>query len=272
MVTRLSCRPSSRPRPGSQRISPRGHATRSTAASKDVSPAPRPRVSQRSHLRIRPSVWELRVFLGGSTYRSNRANSPLNCVCVGGWGGGWGSTTDRDPPGVGVGLTRRGPPSNIDPPFVEATRKFAFGDDAAVIRDGRVATLQSLSGTGALRLAADALAQVILYSNPRPLPLPLRPSPTPGPNQVRRNCHHPTVSRVALLSRFRPRFLTHACCPLLLLLLLLFLPCCMPGCGGQVGVAVHPVMGESRQDIRGRRPRHPQLPLPRSALWHQPRF
>ena len=47
-----------------------------------------------------------------------------------------------------------------DPPFVAATQKFAFGDDAAVIRDGRVATLQSLSGTGALRLAVDVLAQV----------------------------------------------------------------------------------------------------------------
>ena len=46
------------------------------------------------------------------------------------------------------------------PAFLRATARFALGDDSPALTDGRVATLQSLSGTGALRLAADALAAV----------------------------------------------------------------------------------------------------------------
>ena len=39
------------------------------------------------------------------------------------------------------------------PEFRKHASQFAYGDNATVLQDGRVACLQSLSGTGALRIA-----------------------------------------------------------------------------------------------------------------------
>ena len=55
--------------------------------------------------------------------------------------------------------------------FLAASAKFAFGEDSNATREKRVATIQSLSGTGALRLAAETLIRVagvkkIWISNP----------------------------------------------------------------------------------------------------------
>lgn len=55
--------------------------------------------------------------------------------------------------------------------FLVATVKFAFGEHSNALNEKRVAAIQSLSGTGALRLAADALKRVagvdkIWISNP----------------------------------------------------------------------------------------------------------
>ena len=44
-----------------------------------------------------------------------------------------------------------------NPDFIGLTAKFAFGPNAACITDNLVATQQSLSGTGSLRLAAEFL-------------------------------------------------------------------------------------------------------------------
>ena len=47
-----------------------------------------------------------------------------------------------------------------NPTFLEATAKFAFGNDLHQQLHSRLATVQSLSGTGALRLAANTLSQI----------------------------------------------------------------------------------------------------------------
>lgn len=44
-----------------------------------------------------------------------------------------------------------------DPTFCALSRKLAFGDDCPAIAAGRIATVQSLSGTGALRVGAEFL-------------------------------------------------------------------------------------------------------------------
>jgi hypothetical protein len=43
--------------------------------------------------------------------------------------------------------------------FCEHSIKMAYGDDAACIKEGRVASVQSLSGTGSVRLMADFMAR-----------------------------------------------------------------------------------------------------------------
>ena len=40
------------------------------------------------------------------------------------------------------------------PEFLKLTREFVFGSESAAVQEGRVATVQSLSGTGSLRVAA----------------------------------------------------------------------------------------------------------------------
>lgn len=48
-------------------------------------------------------------------------------------------------------------PMGGDPTFCALSRKLAFGEDCPAIAAGRVATVQSLSGTGALRVGAEFL-------------------------------------------------------------------------------------------------------------------
>lgn len=45
-------------------------------------------------------------------------------------------------------------------PFVELSIKFAYGQDASVIKQGQVAAVQTLSGTGACRLVGEYVAKV----------------------------------------------------------------------------------------------------------------
>lgn len=49
--------------------------------------------------------------------------------------------------------------------FGTRTAEFAFGKDAAVLKDKRVATVQSVSGTGALRVGAEFLAKYLPPAN-----------------------------------------------------------------------------------------------------------
>lgn len=46
-----------------------------------------------------------------------------------------------------------------DPNFLKATREFIFDANSAAVKDERIVTAQSLSGTGALRIAGDFLAR-----------------------------------------------------------------------------------------------------------------
>jgi aspartate/tyrosine/aromatic aminotransferase len=46
------------------------------------------------------------------------------------------------------------------PAFVEAAAKFALGPSSAALAEGRVASVQTLSGTGSLRVCADTLREV----------------------------------------------------------------------------------------------------------------
>jgi len=57
------------------------------------------------------------------------------------------------------------------PALAKVSQRLLFGDDSAAVREGRVATVQSLSGTGALRVAAAFIKKhfpgaAIYYSNP----------------------------------------------------------------------------------------------------------
>lgn len=45
--------------------------------------------------------------------------------------------------------------------FIKATQNFAFGEDSPVLKDNSVATVQSISGTGALRLGAEFLKRFV---------------------------------------------------------------------------------------------------------------
>jgi aspartate aminotransferase len=59
-----------------------------------------------------------------------------------------------------------------DPTFCALSRKLAFGDDCPAISAGRIATVQSLSGTGALRVGAEFLKKH------HPVSIILLPDPT----------------------------------------------------------------------------------------------
>jgi len=63
------------------------------------------------------------------------------------------------------------------PEFVTEAVKLAYGADSEAVRNKRVAAVQSLSGTGALRLAGGYLA---LNAKPGPKPVVLVPNPTWG--------------------------------------------------------------------------------------------
>ena len=59
------------------------------------------------------------------------------------------------------------------PDFCSAAAKLALGDDSAALKEGRAGGVQSLSGTGALRLSAEFLfryfggeATTVFYSKP----------------------------------------------------------------------------------------------------------
>lgn len=57
------------------------------------------------------------------------------------------------------------------PAFLKATVELLFGDDCAAVKEGRVATLQALSGTGSLTVGANFIAQylpgaTVYISNP----------------------------------------------------------------------------------------------------------
>lgn len=53
-------------------------------------------------------------------------------------------------------------------PFVESSQKLIFGDNCQAVKDGRVATLQTLSGTGSLTVAF----QFLKIHNPAPVYMP----------------------------------------------------------------------------------------------------
>jgi aspartate aminotransferase len=52
------------------------------------------------------------------------------------------------------------------PSFCKSAATFAFGEDSALMRDGKVATVQTLSGTGALRIGADFIAKFLPRATP----------------------------------------------------------------------------------------------------------
>jgi aspartate aminotransferase len=69
------------------------------------------------------------------------------------------------------------------PAFVSGMQRLAFGEDSALLRDERVAGVQALSGTGALRLCADFIKQWYTSngnSNNKNSPRVYLPNPTWG--------------------------------------------------------------------------------------------
>ena len=50
-------------------------------------------------------------------------------------------------------------PQQGDARFISCTQKFLFGESSVSLKEGRIATVQALSGTGALRLGAELIAQ-----------------------------------------------------------------------------------------------------------------
>jgi aspartate/tyrosine/aromatic aminotransferase len=65
-------------------------------------------------------------------------------------------------------------PIGGDPTFCSLSQQLAFGADCQARREGRIATVQTLSGTGALRIGAEYLAAWY------PLKQVLLPNPTWG--------------------------------------------------------------------------------------------
>ncbi|KAI4465522.1 aspartate aminotransferase [Holotrichia oblita] len=53
------------------------------------------------------------------------------------------------------------------PEFCKQAAKFAFGDDAEIIKNGHLATVQSLSGSGALKLGLEFIKYH--YNGPKPI-------------------------------------------------------------------------------------------------------
>ncbi len=58
------------------------------------------------------------------------------------------------------------------PEYVELSRKFAFGKDSPALAEGRVASVQALSGTGSLRLIGEYYAKFLGQGSPIYLPNP----------------------------------------------------------------------------------------------------
>jgi len=58
------------------------------------------------------------------------------------------------------------------PEYVDVARKFAFGKDSPALAENRIASVQSLSGTGSLRLIGDFYAKFIGNNAPLYLPKP----------------------------------------------------------------------------------------------------
>ncbi len=60
------------------------------------------------------------------------------------------------------------------PSFVSGALKFAYGDDSPALKEKRVAGVQSLSGTGALRLAGQYLSRFLGHGKTIYVPNPVR--------------------------------------------------------------------------------------------------
>eukprot|EP01089_Gocevia_fonbrunei_P020562 TRINITY_DN7699_c0_g1_i2.p1 TRINITY_DN7699_c0_g1~~TRINITY_DN7699_c0_g1_i2.p1 ORF type:complete len:352 (-),score=48.11 TRINITY_DN7699_c0_g1_i2:15-1070(-) len=69
--------------------------------------------------------------------------------------------------------------------FTKVTSEFAFGKDSNIIKENKVATVQSISGTGALRVGAEFLARFLPPENPS-LQIP-RTIYLPNPTYVNHN-------------------------------------------------------------------------------------
>ncbi|KAH9597322.1 Aminotransferase [Trypanosoma melophagium] len=52
-------------------------------------------------------------------------------------------------------------PINGVPSFLKVAQKLCFGDDCSAIRDGRIASCQTLGGTGALRISGEVLHRFV---------------------------------------------------------------------------------------------------------------
>jgi aspartate aminotransferase len=63
------------------------------------------------------------------------------------------------------------------PTFVQETTRFAWGDGCPLVAEGRVATVQTISGTGALRVATTLLADLMRAAHWR-APVVYMPDPT----------------------------------------------------------------------------------------------
>ena len=62
-------------------------------------------------------------------------------------------------------------PINGPPAYTDAVKKLVFGDASAALQEGRIATIQALGGTGALKVGADFLRRIapgakVLVSDP----------------------------------------------------------------------------------------------------------
>jgi len=79
---------------------------------------------------------------------------------------------------VNAGMDMEYPPIDGVPDFVRLATELAYGKDSEVIKSKRVAACQSLSGTGALRLASGFLERFRPVSGPKPVVLV--PNPTWG--------------------------------------------------------------------------------------------
>eukprot|EP00758_Cryptobia_borreli_P005156 Tbor_TRINITY_DN4757_c0_g1::TRINITY_DN4757_c0_g1_i1::g.17086::m.17086/K14455/GOT2; aspartate aminotransferase, mitochondrial len=100
-----------------------------------------------------------KVNLGVGVYRDD-ANSPIMLECV-----------SKAIKMMTHDNYEYGPITGI-PSFVSKAQRLAFGEDSAVLNNGRVASSQSLSGTGALRLAGDFLNRHYSGSQDRKIYLP----------------------------------------------------------------------------------------------------
>ena len=101
------------------------------------------------------------------------------------------------------------------PAFVELARDFVFGPDSPPVLEGRVSSVQTLSGSGALRVCAEALMHVsdsadksVWLSNPswsvHPLLLLLKATDRSSRPSARRGNHEHIFGSVGLaVHRYR---------------------------------------------------------------------